>query len=109
MGTGQPKGLQAEPERFCYQCGRSVGVRLTPCTRCYGILTCSKTCKTRAWADFHRRDCGALMAAGKTYWALFTENSRKPLWPLGRVASCKPEIRKGPHPSKCFSSTYKQE
>nr|XP_036865499.1 ankyrin repeat and MYND domain-containing protein 1 isoform X1 [Manis javanica] len=113
-GTGQPKEPQAEPERipffkFCYQCGRSVGVRLMPCTRCYGILTCSKACKSRAWADFHGRDCGALMAAGKMYWALFTENSRKPLQPLGRAASRKPEIHKGPHPSKCFHSTYKQE
>ncbi|XP_057359342.1 ankyrin repeat and MYND domain-containing protein 1 isoform X3 [Manis pentadactyla] len=113
-GTGQPKEPQAEPERvpffkFCYQCGRSVGVRLVPCTRCYGILTCSKTCRTRAWADFHGRDCGALMAAGKMYGAPFTENSRKPLRPLGRAASRKPEIRKGPHPPKCFHSTYKQE
>ncbi|XP_073073934.1 ankyrin repeat and MYND domain-containing protein 1 [Manis javanica] len=113
-GTGQPKEPQAEPERipffkFCYQCGRSVGVRLMPCTRCYGILTCSKACKSRAWADFHGRDCGALMATGRMYWALFTENSRKPLQPLGRAASRKPEIHKGPHPSKCFHSTHKQE
>uniref|UniRef100_G1P2S7 Ankyrin repeat and MYND domain containing 1 n=1 Tax=Myotis lucifugus TaxID=59463 RepID=G1P2S7_MYOLU len=50
--------------KFCYQCGRSIGVRLLPCSRCYGILTCSKSCKTKAWADFHGRDCGTLAAIG---------------------------------------------
>ena len=51
--------------KFCCQCGRSVGVRLSPCARCYGILTCSKYCKNRAWSDFHKRDCGSLMAIGE--------------------------------------------
>lgn len=51
--------------KFCSQCGRSVGVRLVPCTRCYGVLTCSKYCKTRAWGDFHKRDCGTLSVTGE--------------------------------------------
>uniref|UniRef100_A0A673SVJ3 MYND-type domain-containing protein n=1 Tax=Suricata suricatta TaxID=37032 RepID=A0A673SVJ3_SURSU len=48
--------------KFCYHCGRSIGVHLVPCTHCYGILTCSKHCKTRAWNDFHKRECGSLTA-----------------------------------------------
>ncbi|XP_059785089.1 ankyrin repeat and MYND domain-containing protein 1 isoform X2 [Balaenoptera ricei] len=47
---------------LCYECGRCVGVRLTPCTRCYGILTCSEYRETKAWSDFHRRDCHSLTA-----------------------------------------------
>lgn len=53
--------------KFCYQCGRSIGVRLLPCNRCYGILICSKSCKIKAWTDFHSRDCGTLTAIGKSW------------------------------------------
>lgn len=62
----QPRAPRRIPFfRFCSQCGRSVGVRLAPCARCYGILTCSKSCRARAWTSFHKRDCAVLLAIGE--------------------------------------------
>ncbi|KAM8789021.1 ankyrin repeat and MYND domain-containing protein 1 [Rhynchonycteris naso] len=106
-----PKGLHLHTEhlpffKFCFQCGRSVGVRLLPCSRCYGILTCSKNCKTKAWAESHSRDCSSLMALRRTYLPLFTAVQR-PLKHLNRRQQ--PVMVGLPYRQKLIYSSYNQE
>ncbi|CAH2246628.1 ankyrin repeat and MYND domain-containing 1-like [Pelobates cultripes] len=43
--------------KYCCQCGRSLGVKLSACSRCYSVFTCSRLCKKRALDEFHKEEC----------------------------------------------------
>jgi len=43
--------------RYCYECGRSINVHLTPCSRCKEVYYCSKPCQNKAWETVHKDEC----------------------------------------------------
>ncbi|TNN15205.1 Ankyrin repeat and MYND domain-containing protein [Schistosoma japonicum] len=45
------------PYSFCYECGRSAGVRLVLCSRCHRVYFCSKVCKLKSWTTRHKNEC----------------------------------------------------
>ncbi|EUB55829.1 Ankyrin repeat and MYND domain-containing protein [Echinococcus granulosus] len=47
--------------QFCFHCGRSLGVNLSPCRRCRLVLFCSNSCRRGAWMEWHGRQCLHIM------------------------------------------------
>uniref|UniRef100_A0A8C7XWJ8 Ankyrin repeat and MYND domain containing 1 n=1 Tax=Oryzias sinensis TaxID=183150 RepID=A0A8C7XWJ8_9TELE len=43
--------------KFCYQCGRSLSVKLMACSHCHRVSFCSRTCKLKAWDERHKLEC----------------------------------------------------
>ncbi|KAM9385758.1 LOW QUALITY PROTEIN: ankyrin repeat and MYND domain-containing protein 1-like [Pholidichthys leucotaenia] len=50
--------------KFCYHCGRSVSVKLMPCSHCHKVFYCSSACKHQAWDERHKDECLRVSASG---------------------------------------------
>jgi len=42
---------------FCYECGKSGGIRLTACAGCEIVRYCGRNCKLENWKKGHKEEC----------------------------------------------------
>ncbi|CAF0708033.1 unnamed protein product [Brachionus calyciflorus] len=61
--------------KWCYYCGRSVGVKLMPCSRCKKVYYCSNNCKQRGWNELHKNECELPESAQRNKSALKNRKS----------------------------------